>query len=227
MAAGDPPENRMAEDATPSPAGLKRKVRWIWAIVIGLAAGGVILYLALPTCVIPSSYSNETSARGALKDLLRAEAVWRQNDMDGDGKQDYWAIDLAGLCRVTGGPELIPAGLAAADRFPELAGGGTPATPGKPVAFHGYLYEALVSDENGKPYAAEAGKDGKPRMNEKKFGFRATPEKYGETGVSTYQVNEEGVIYVKDLGHGAEANPPRASWEGGADPTKDGWRVMD
>ena len=217
----------MAETADPSPKGMKRKVHWIWAVVIGLAVGGLILYLALPTCVIPRSYSNETSARGALKDLLRAEAVWQHNDVDGNGKPAYWTIDLAGLRTARDVAEQIPAGLAAADRFPELSGGGTPATPGKPVAFHGYFYEALVSDENGKPYAAEAGKDGKPRMNEKKFGFRATPEKYGETGVSTYQVNEEGVIYAKDPGHGAEANPPRASWEGGADPTKDGWRVED
>ena len=196
---------------------------WFSAILI-LGVLGFALYVSIPSNVHSRIPGNEMSAMGSLKRLVTTEALWQQNDMDGNGKQDCWAIDVAGLGRAPGHPEPIPRELAAADRCPDRTAG---AVPSSPAPCRGYFFEALINDENGKPYAAEADKDGKTRMNVKKFGFRATPEKYGETGFMTYQVNEEGVIYAKDLGHGAEANPPRASWEGGADPTKSGWRVEE
>ena len=149
------------------------------------------------------------------------EAWWRQNDPDRNRMEDYWTGDMYSLSRKKNGPDRISEDLAGADRFPQMAHGG------KAIALSGYVYEALVNDEEGKPYAQDVDGDGLIQKNLMKFGFRALPEFYGKTGRLTFQVNQDGTLYSKDLGRGAEANPPQASWEGGGDPTKDGWKAVD
>jgi hypothetical protein len=77
-------------------------------------------------------------------------------------------------------------------------------TAEKPEPFHGYFYR-MVTQQGGharggtKKYAADG-------MMTEGFAFVAYPAAYRETGVMTFQVNQEGVIYQKDLGSGtAEA----------------------
>ena len=45
------------------------------------------------------------------------------------------------------------------------------------------------------------------------FALLAWPAKYGETGVTTFAVNQQGVVYQIDLGQSTEsiANPSSAS----------------
>ena len=55
----------------------------------------------------------------------------------------------------------------------------------------GYVFYCISKDKNGTSYGANA---------ERKFGFAAQPVAYGKTGIRSFVVNEEGVIYGKDLG---------------------------
>jgi hypothetical protein len=57
---------------------------------------------------------------------------------------------------------------------------------GAGVAFHGYLFRALVSRAAGEPGTRSA--------------YVAYPADYGSTGVMTYLVDQDDVVYAKDLG---------------------------
>ena len=74
---------------------------------------------------------------------------------------------------------------------------------GKPGPYHGYRYKILTgqgADAKGGAYAYIAG--GKMIGG---FGLVAWPANYGNSGVMTFMVNHDGVVYEKDLGPGTEA----------------------
>jgi len=74
---------------------------------------------------------------------------------------------------------------------------------GKPAAYHGYKYKILTGqgpDAKGGAYNYIAG--GKMIGG---FGLVAWPANYGNSGVMTFMVNHDGVVYEKDLGPGTEA----------------------
>jgi len=69
---------------------------------------------------------------------------------------------------------------------------------GKQQPFHGYFYRILTkqgADAKGgtKDYLV----DGKMTGG---FAFIAYPEKYGDTGIATFLIDQSGVVYQKDLG---------------------------
>jgi hypothetical protein len=71
-------------------------------------------------------------------------------------------------------------------------------TSGGPTPYHGYLYRILTSQGPGAPggafdYVANGHMIGG-------FGLVAFPAEYGVSGVMTFIVNHEGVVYQKDLG---------------------------
>ncbi len=71
-------------------------------------------------------------------------------------------------------------------------------TTSKPVPFHGYLFKVLTGQG---PHAAGGAYDyvakGKLLGG---FALVAYPARYGSSGVMTFLVNHEGVVYEKDLG---------------------------
>lgn len=74
---------------------------------------------------------------------------------------------------------------------------------GKTPPYHGYRYKILTSqgaDAKGGAYNYIAG--GKMIGG---FGLVAWPANYGNSGVMTFMVNHDGVVYEKDLGPGTEA----------------------
>ena len=98
-------------------------------------------------------------------------------------------------------------------------------TDGKPAPYHGYKYKILTSqgpDAKGGAYNYVAG--GKMIGG---FGVIAWPATYGNSGVMTFMMNHDGVVYEKDLGPGTEAaaqkitmfNPDK-SWKVVAEPGK-------
>ena len=77
------------------------------------------------------------------------------------------------------------------------------AADGKPAPYHGYKYKILTGqgpDAKGGAYDYIAG--GKMIGG---FGLVAWPATYGNSGVMTFIVNHDGVVYEKDLGPGTEA----------------------
>jgi hypothetical protein len=77
---------------------------------------------AVALCSPNQRPSNERLAECALKTLASAQAVFRANDRDGDGVNQFWRGDLAGfhhLLDPRGSKlNLIPVELAAADDYP-------------------------------------------------------------------------------------------------------------
>ena len=129
----------------------------------------------------------------------------RQRGLSSPGKHDglYWAS-------LPGEPE-SPLGAEFAD-----------AKPGQP--YHGYLYKILTAQGKDAPGGAKSYiKNG--RMTEG-YALVAWPAKYDDTGVMTFIVNHDGVVYQKNLGPGTDAAArainaynPDASWSKAA-PTK-------
>ncbi len=74
----------------------------------------------------------------------------------------------------------------------------TTITPDKAQPFYGYYFRQLQNqgpDAKGgaKPYVV----DGKMTGG---FAYVAYPAKYGDTGIQTFLINQDGVVYEKDLG---------------------------
>ncbi|MBI4833542.1 MAG: DUF2950 family protein [Planctomycetes bacterium] len=155
--------------------------------------------------------ANETVAIGSLKAIHAGEATWRQTSMSGTGKTDYWTYDVSTLYRMLKGgtpSAYITLDLAKADVncHPDdsIANGITQdwnvikSTCG-PKA--GYWIKALKEYEPGKPYNQNfyAGTN-VACANDYRFGFCAFPAEYGVSGIRTFILNEQGIIYYKDLG---------------------------
>lgn len=87
----------------------------------------------------------------------------------------------------------------------------------KQQPFHGYFYRILTKQgADAKGGARDYLTNGKMTGG---FAFVAYPEKHGDTGIATFLINQNGVVYQKDLGKGTgdlakamtEFNPDK-SW---------------
>jgi hypothetical protein len=177
-------------DSAPLPSGPPSRSNATAAAVLVAAvvlAGGVFMgwqYFERRTLE-----ENERMAPAALKTLSAANADFRSNDRDGNGINDFWTGDVAGLYSLGApvGPgrsesiRLIPPEIARADA----------AHPGA-VPHHGYFFVAMQTDENGIPYRQVTGpRPGiKPERNLSKFAFCAYPAEYGRTGRFTFIIDE-------------------------------------
>jgi hypothetical protein len=87
---------------------------------------------------------------------------------------------------------------------------------GKQQPFHGYFYRMLTKQ------GADAKGGAKDYIvNEKMtagFAFIAYPEKYGDTGIATFIINQNGILYDKDLGN-STAETAKAATEFNPDKT--------
>jgi hypothetical protein len=71
--------------------------------------------------------------------------------------------------------------------------------PGQtPIPFHGYFYRILTRQGAAAPGGAyDYLVDGKLRGG---FGLIAVPAEYGNSGIMTFMVNQDGTVFQKDLG---------------------------
>jgi hypothetical protein len=164
---------------------------------------------------------NELSAIAVLRAYVQAQreyasadrgagkGVYAQKVNSTAGKQDglYWD-DPTGKARSPLGPLVADAD----------AEGYTPAEPGgEPKPYHGYLYRILAAQGPNAPggeksYVA----DGKMNGG---FAMVAWPAEYGVSGVQTFLVNQQGIVFQKDLGaqtaelgRAMKTYDPDASW---------------
>jgi hypothetical protein len=161
---------------------------------------------------------NELAAIQVVLAYTDAQDEYHQRDWNGDGVREYARRALStpgkhdGLywASLPGEPE-SPLG-------PEFAD----AKPGQP--YHGYLYRILTAQGKDAPGGAKSYvRDG--RMTEG-YALIAWPAKYADSGVMTFIVNRDGIVYQKNLGPGTDsaaraipAYNPDPSWERVA-PTK-------
>lgn len=135
--------------------------------------------------------SNELNAIQAVLAYFDAQKEYAQRDRDGDGvlsyaqkfastpgRRDglYWAEDAQGQSPL--GP-----------RFSSVK-------PGE--GYHGYHYKILTAQGKDAPGGAYDYIIG----NRMRAGFAlvAWPIRYGDTGVTSFMINHDGVLYQKDLG---------------------------
>jgi hypothetical protein len=73
-----------------------------------------------------------------------------------------------------------------------------------PMPFHGYYFRILEAQGPSAPGGARSYLDKKGRLT---HGFAAVawPSKYGNSGIMTFQVNQQGIVFQKDLGAETEA----------------------
>ncbi len=155
---------------------------------------------------------NELAAMQVMLAYVDAQREYAARDWDGDGVKSYAMKGLSSRGRrdglywasLPGEPE-SPLGPAFAD-----------ARPGQP--YHGYAFRILTAQgPNASGGAKSFVRNG--RMTEG-FGLIAWPAKYDYTGVMTFIVNQDGVVYERDLGPntaavaaGIKSFNPDATWQ--------------
>ncbi len=192
---------------------MRQPLFWILTALLG----AVVLAILLPAMDFQARCSDcwsfrshrhhsERPAGGYLKTITSAQADFRANDRDGDGVNQFWRADIAGLYALTpgGGPaiRLIERRLAMADAHPRYEIG----AEGERAPLKGYWFRSI-------PGADEKTVDAASR-----FAAVAYPADYPKSGKYTFIVNENNTIFRADLGHGGgvDAFPTdeelRAKW---------------
>jgi hypothetical protein len=173
-----------------------------WVVAVGLILLVLLAGVVLPafdfrsncgdcwTLRLHRHHSDERNPSTSLKTITSAQADFRANDRDGDGVNQFWRADIAGLYALApgGGPaiRLIELSVAAADDRPML----NITAYAKPAPKRGYWYRALR-------HADEAVLDAKLR-----FAAECHPADYPKSGRYTFIVDENNTIFRCDLGHG-------------------------
>src|SRR6516164_3265804 len=151
---------------------------------------------------------NELDTVQTLLAIVDAQREYAASDPDGDGinayatkfrsspgKKDglYWPTNA--------GEPPSPLGPLVAQAVREGYGGAAKASG--PIAYHGYHYRLLTAQGKAAPGGAF-----NYVVNGRLFGGFAVvawPASYGNSGVKSFLVNHEGVVYEKDLGHDSAA----------------------
>ena len=146
---------------------------------------------------------NELNTIQVCLAYVDAQREYAMKDQDGDGllayAQKVWSTKgkKDGLYwEAKEGEEQSPLGPGAARAVAE---GYTGRKPGdKPLPYHGYYYKILKAQGKNAPGGAyDYVVKGKMIGG---FGLVAYPSEYGASGVMTFIVNHDGVVYEKDLG---------------------------
>jgi hypothetical protein len=151
---------------------------------------------------------NELDTMQTLLAMVDAQREYASSDADGNGYNDYAARFMSSPGKKDGlywptkaGSPASPLGPLAARAVRE--GYGAQAKAGKPQPFHGYYYRMLTGQGKDAPggafdYLVKGRMFGG-------FAVVAYPASYGNSGVQTFIVNHDGVVYERDLGPGTVA----------------------
>jgi hypothetical protein len=145
---------------------------------------------------------NELDTMRTLRQLVEAQRRYHGADPDGNGVADYAVRLISSEGRKDGlywpanpsqpaSPLEALAALAVAQGYSSRAGAA-------PQAFHGYFYRILTAQGKDAPGGARDYRVGDRLTGG--FAILAYPAKYGVSGFMSFIVNQDGVIYEKDLG---------------------------
>lgn len=135
---------------------------------------------------------NELAAIQVALAYTDAQDEYRARDWNGDGVREYARRGISTPGKRDG---LYWASLPGEPESP-LGAEFAEAKPGQP--YHGYLYRILTAQGKDAPGGARSYiKNG--RMTEG-YALIAWPAKYDDTGVMTFIVNQDGIVYQKNLG---------------------------
>jgi hypothetical protein len=148
---------------------------------------------------------------------LSAPTVYARQFISDEGKKNglFWPTDE--------GEPLSPLGPLAASASEE----GYVYTAGHPRPYHGYYYHMLTAQGTSAPGGPINYIDN--GILSKGFAVIAWPAEYGNSGIATFIVNHQGIIYARDLGpdtakiaSGITSFDPTAEWT----PVKDAPTVL-
>jgi hypothetical protein len=169
---------------------------------------------------------NELSTITTLRELVEAQREYAAEGHDGnppsyalriwssEGRHDglFWPA-------AEGEPE-SPLGPLVAEAFQE---GYRPRDQSRPIPYHGYLYRQLTAQGASAPGGARSYLDEEGRLT-RGFAVVAWPATYDNSGVMTFVVNQQGIVFQKDLGKDTtraaariQAYDPDSSWTPTAD----------
>jgi hypothetical protein len=149
---------------------------------------------------------NELSAIKVLQAIVDAQLDYASADRNGDGvpayarkfvsspgKHDglYWPVEP--------GQPPSPAG----ELLAKASSEGYKAKGGKPTPYHGYYYRPLPRQGKHAPSGALDYVAGGRAIGG--FAVLAYPARYGNSGIMSFIVNQDGKIYQADLGPGTQA----------------------
>lgn len=177
---------------------------WPFAVPIGKVDGGYAFDSTAGTreLVFRRVSRNERDAVAVCKTFVSAQKEYAQAGHDGlppglyarklgsdAGKQNglFWPASSGGA--------RSPAGPLLAEAAEQGYGEGT----GRSTPFRGYLYRVLTAQGDGARDGARSyiDKDGKQSGG---FALIAYPAEYGRSGVKSFIVNQDSIVYEKDLG---------------------------
>ena len=146
---------------------------------------------------------NEFSTIDVVQSYVQAQREYASKDRDGSGVKQYAQRFLSHAGKKDGliwqaeaGQESSPLGPLFAKASDE---GYTPRKPGeKHRPYHGYYFTILKS-QGGKAPGGELDYIINGKMTAG-FGLLAYPAEYGVSGIMTFMVNQQGIVYEKDLG---------------------------
>lgn len=150
---------------------------------------------------------NELSVIQVCLAYVDAQREYALKDRDGDGIREYAQSFRSEKGKKNGlyweakeGEEQSPLGQLAAKAVNE--GYIWQKVVGKPTPYHGYYYKILKAQGKNAPGGAyDYLVKGKMIGG---FAMVAYPAQYGNSGVMTFMVNQDGVVYQNDLGEGTE-----------------------
>ena len=151
---------------------------------------------------------NELDVIEVCRAIVDAQRDYAMLDPDQDGVPEYARKIISdpgqrnGLYWETApGEPPSPLGPLVAEAVEE-GYGKNPATNGEPRPYHGYFYRLLTSQGP----AATGGAMNYEVQGHMLAGFAviAYPADYGDSGITSFMVNQEGVVYQKDLGDDTE-----------------------
>ncbi|MBV8675292.1 MAG: DUF2950 domain-containing protein [Acidobacteriaceae bacterium] len=145
--------------------------------------------------------TNENDAIDVLHALVAAQREYASEPRDGDPTKHYALKFISdegkhnGLYWKASEGEL---GSPIGPLIASAAGQGYSAQQGKPTPFHGYYYRILTRQgPAAKGGARDYSVNGKLTRG---FAFVAYPAQYRNSGVMTFIVSQDGIVYQKDLG---------------------------
>ena len=147
--------------------------------------------------------SNELSVIQVMLAYVNAQLEYASQDRDGDGVREYAQQIKSDPGKKNGlywpvaeGEKVSPFGPFIAQAEREGYTGDDKS--GEPKPYNGYYYKLITRQGKNAPGGAyDYVVDGNMILG---FGMLAYPAKYGVSGIMTFVVNQEGVVYESDLG---------------------------
>jgi hypothetical protein len=160
---------------------------------------------------------NELHTLGVVRAYVDAQYEYAQQDPDADGKADFAERLLSSPGKKDGLYWPVASGEAASPMGPLVAAAAAEGYQQGGGSYHGYVYRILTA----QGAAAPGGKRSYVQDGAMSGGFAlvAHPAKYGVSGIMTFLVNQQGIVFQKDLGEdteklaaGIDAYDPGAGW---------------